>query len=162
MRGGCYDHIYLKELRDLIDSEMTLHTIAIRLEEVNAPDAASDIKKFIRDAKIFYANSEVFLKRISALLRAVEYIDSGDILPGELEKAIEQYRAGFKNHNTIYVIQRRPATAAWNEICEIVYGMTSQQEFGTWIFNKESQGFSSEHYFAADADAAWQDFLKRT
>jgi len=93
MSGGSYNYICFKtDIEELVPHLSDLENMADRLESLDAEDAAKEtleLKAIIRQSQI---RVEVLAQRMSALWRAVEWMDSGDSGMKEVEAQLKRYR----------------------------------------------------------------------
>lgn len=92
MSGGSYNYLYLRSLREVIDSSEVAE-MAQRLAQLGYHDVANETRLFLSETSWMLRFLEARRAAVENVWRAVERVDSSDDGQAELGAAIAGYRA---------------------------------------------------------------------
>jgi len=97
MSGGSYDYICLSEIRDLLWMDETISRMANRLIELGYEDLAKETLEYLHFIKRVRIKSDVMMRRLSKIWKAVEWLDSGDYGLDTAKEILNDIRKEKKN-----------------------------------------------------------------
>jgi len=91
--GGSYGYLLWKDPSDWVSGPPPeAQQMADRLAALGYHDAAVAMNGLIIEARVCRARLEAYIYRLSEVMKAVEWLDSGDYGPGDLADAVAKFR----------------------------------------------------------------------
>ena len=93
MSGGSYNYLcYADDLERLLGKQNELERMSERLIELGYKDAAKETYQLLLKIQSFEVQAETIQKRLEGVWKAVEWMDSLDSGPDDVDAAIDKYR----------------------------------------------------------------------
>ncbi len=94
MSGGSYNYLYCKEPEEFMNYTGDLEDMSDQLNQLGYEDVARDMRRLLEYIKSAKIRIEVLSKKLSPVMKAVEWYDSADWGLETLDKEIQKYREG--------------------------------------------------------------------
>lgn len=91
MSGGSFDYLYCK-FRDMQSHTDNLGKMADRLAVLGYKDAAREAHRLLADVRKYEARMDAYEDELAGIFQAVEWYDSCDWDPEQVEEAIQKWR----------------------------------------------------------------------
>lgn len=90
MSGGSYDYLHIKETGELDQYVPELRRMAERLRELDEIGAAGEIDAHADRVEAFHEQMRQRHRRLEDVMKAVEWLDSGDWGPDKVHDACDE------------------------------------------------------------------------
>lgn len=91
MSGGSYDYLYSKDAEDLVYRVPDLIRMRDRLIELDMKTGAEKVQKLILTVEKYRIEADARMDEMYGLMRAVEWMDSGDSGLDSVQQAYEKF-----------------------------------------------------------------------
>lgn len=91
MSGGSYDYLYSKDAQDIIYRIPDLIRMRDRLIQLDMKTGAEKVQKLILTVEKYTIEADARMDEMYELMRAVEWMDSGDSGLDSVQKAYEKF-----------------------------------------------------------------------